>query len=108
MAGRKIAGLPSDVRDIAVLPNAPKRAAATGTAVKAGADMTAGYLPKDMPASMAAPKPMMQTGAAPSMKGGMDGKGAERMSYGGKRDVSAERKSKRALQCDRDGNVKQY
>jgi hypothetical protein len=109
--GRKIAGLPTDVRDIAVLPAmGMKRAAdakgADGMTAKPGADMTAGYLPKDMPAAMAAPKPMTQTGASPDLKGGKDAKSTSRMAYGGQQDAYSARKAKRSLQCDRDG--KQY
>jgi hypothetical protein len=56
--GRSIAGLPSDVRDIAVLPSPPSKAASnmmTGDGMKAGMEMAANYSPKSMPGNPARP-----------------------------------------------------
>ena len=75
VGGKKIAGLPSGVRDIAVLAQpAPKQAAGmmNGDAMgmKAGGDMTSGYLPKATPGTMMGDAPK----AAPQMKAGYDTK----------------------------------
>jgi hypothetical protein len=58
--GKSIAGLPSGVRDIAVLPAPPQKQAAgmmggDALAVKEGADTTSAYLPKMAPGNQAKP-----------------------------------------------------
>jgi DNA-binding beta-propeller fold protein YncE len=60
--GKTIAGLPSGVRDIAVLPAPVRKQAANmmggdAVGVKPGAETTSGYLPKAMPSAMGG-KPM--------------------------------------------------
>ena len=108
VAGKPIAKLPSDVRDIAVIPAiAPKQAAADpmpadGMRVKGGADTTAGYLPpKAMPDMM--PKATSQKKAAYTMKPGAEKKAQKRSDYGMRRDTYSVVKAKRdGVQCERD------
>ncbi len=108
VGGKAVAKLPSDVRDIAVIPAAMPMQAATGSMpadgvqVKAKADTTAGYLPpKAMPDMM--PKPMMQKKAAYTMKPGAEKKARKRSDYAMRRDVYAPVKAKRdGVQCERD------
>ena len=66
--GRSIAGLPSDVRDIAVLPALPSKAAMnmpTGDSMRAGAEMPSGSSAKAMSGN---PARAMQMGAMESLK----------------------------------------
>jgi len=59
--GRSIAGLPSDVRDIAVLPSSPAKEATnmmTGDGMRNGAEMPSGYLTKSMPGNPSRPMRM--------------------------------------------------
>lgn len=93
--GKKIAGLPSDLRDIAILPVAPAKAANADMMMQPDAmqmnakgDNTATYLPKAAPDMMAKPK------AAPQ-KAGFD------MGRKQQRNASSASKAKRGPQCDR-------
>jgi hypothetical protein len=105
--GKKLAGLPSDVRDIAVLPApaAPAKAAnmdimqPDAMQMNAKGDNTAGYLPKAGMDMMAKPK------AAPQMKANYDtGKKQQtRMDYGTQRNAYSAPKAKRGPQCDEAG-----
>jgi Domain of unknown function (DUF4394) len=59
--GRSIVGLPSDVRDIAVLPSSPAKEATnmmTGDGMRNGAEMPSGYLTKSMPGNPSRPMRM--------------------------------------------------
>ena len=59
--GRSIAGLPSDVRDIAVLPSSPSRAAANtmlGDGMRTGTEMPSGSPPKSMSGNPSKPMQM--------------------------------------------------
>ena len=107
-AGAKaIAGLPSDVRDIAILPAPAQKQAGTmmmdagGMAMQAKADMTAGYLPK--PGTMAddQPKAAPKMKAGYEMKMGADKKPQYRADYGMQQGAySAPKMMKRGPQCD--------
>ena len=106
VAGKAIAKLPSDVRDIAVIPAAaPKQVAAdtmgNGVQVKATADMTAGYLPPKAMTDMM-PKPAMQKKAAYTMKPGAERKVQKRSDYGMRRDYGPVRAKRAGAQCERD------
>jgi hypothetical protein len=94
ISGKRIAGLPADVRDIAVLPAMLVKAASAdmksdGSQMKASADMTAGYLPQPMSGMMAQTKPMSRMKAGDDMKG-------TRM----QRDAYSAPKAKRGPQCN--------
>lgn len=100
--GKAIAKLPSDVRDIAVIPaTAPQQAAAdpmaNGIRAKVGADTTAGYLP---PAMM--PKGTVEKKAAYTMKAGSDAKPQKRSDYNMRRDNFTAKAKRGGVQCDRD------
>jgi hypothetical protein len=59
--GRSIAGLPSDVRDIAVLSSSPSKQATNmmmGDGMRTGAEMPSGYVPKSMPGNPSRPMQM--------------------------------------------------
>lgn len=109
VAGKPVAKLPSDVRDIAVIPAmAPKQVAADpmpadGIQVKAKADTTAGYLPpKAMPDMM--PKATSQKKAAYSMQPGAQKKPQSRSDYGMRRDAYPVKGKRGDDQCDRDND----
>jgi hypothetical protein len=102
IAGKKIAGLPSDVRDIAVLPAAPVKAASadmtmtSGSMVMPSADMAASYLPKPTGGRTgAAQKPM----SGMSMSAG--GKPVYRTTYGMQRIAYYGPMAKRGISCNR-------
>jgi len=66
--GRSIAGLPSDVRDIAVLPSSPSKAAMnmlTGDSMRTGAEMPSGSSPNAVSGN---PSRVMQMGAMGPLK----------------------------------------
>lgn len=94
--GKKIAGLPSDLRDIAILPVAPAKAANAdmmmmqpdAMQMNAKGDNTATYLPKAAPDMMTKPK------AAPQKAGFDTGRKQQR-------NASSAPKAKRGPQCDR-------
>lgn len=68
VGGRSIAGLPSDVRDIAVLPSSPSKEATNmmrGDSMRTGTEMPSTYLPKAMPSNPSRP---MQMGTIDSPK----------------------------------------
>jgi hypothetical protein len=103
--GKKLAGLPSDVRDIAVLPApvAPAKAANADMMMQPDAmqmnakgDSTAGYLPKAGMDMMAKPK------AAAPVKTGFDGakKTQMRTGYSGQGNAYSMPKAKRGPQCN--------
>ena len=106
-AGKAIAKLPSDVRDIAVIPAAaPKQVAAdpmgNGVQVKATADTTAGYLPPKAMTDMM-PKPaMQQKKAAFTMQPGAEKKAQKRSDYGMRRDYGPVKAKRDGAQCERD------
>ncbi len=109
--GKAIAGLPSGVRDIAVLPEPARKQAATmmmnadGMDVKARADTMSGYLPKAMSGTMGgnAPKaaPKMKTGY--EMKMGTDRKAQYRADYAAQRGAYSSPKTKKGPQCNERG-----
>ena len=108
VGGKAIAKLPSDVRDIAVIPAAaPNQAAAdpmpgNGVQVKAAVETTASYLPRKAMTGMM-PKPTMQKKAAYTMKPSAGKKAQKRSEYGMRRDAYGPVKAKRdGVQCERD------
>jgi DNA-binding beta-propeller fold protein YncE len=102
ISGKKIAGLPSDVRDIAVLPAAAVKAASADITMTSGrmmmpkADMTASYLPKPTGGRTgAAQKPMSRM----SMSAG--GKPVYRTTYGMQRIAYYGPMARRGMSCNR-------
>jgi hypothetical protein len=104
--GKKIAGLPSDLRDIAVLPAAAPAKAANADMMmmqpdamqmNAKGDNTAAtYLPKAAPDMMAKPKSAPQKASLD-----MGRKPQMRADYGMQRNAYSAPKGKRGPQCDR-------
>lgn len=105
VSGKAIAGLPSGVRDIAVIPAMPPKQAANmtksdGNDVKASAEMTAGYLPPKNMTGGNPPKSVPQTNAGYDVKGGTEKKSVHRADYDMQGDGYAPVKPKRnKAQC---------